>query len=631
MFGLATQPRTTHYLTDAEPPKRPKCSQRRSQHARASNTMRLLNTRGHSPRLEEFVGEHSFPRYAILSHTWEDEEVSLQELSDPARCSNKKGFCKIQKIRALAAAHGFDYTWIDTCCIDKQASSELSEAINSMFRWYEVADVCYAWLSDLDPEDADADLLSALKRCRWFTRGWTLQELIAPPEVIFFDRDWNSRGTRWDLAATISSITRIPITLLRRDSHLSDFSVARRMSWASQRETTRIEDMAYCLLGIFDVNMALIYGERMKAFSRLQETIIQATGDLSILAWTDTRPDCPPYAGFLAESPGQFTACTEIETAGGDLAFRSLRIGARGIEMEAGLAYISTDGVNCHHALDVLSTQGGSCLGVYLRKIGESRYVRWKPNLIAQFRPYSINPSFDNRVVPKVSYDLHGPSAADSTTLYNASKLPSDAVHLLTRLPASTGLHATDLILGNRYAAARVLIASLAPGLTDLNAQSFPGSCWDDHSRLFFCSKGTGQCWAAWLHILELNVPGQPKVGVRFIVACLFWNSQRPLLIYGDLTGAHPSTVGLLRFNLARIKPENWGEAQMMITCALGSDKKEGAGELVSAMGPGREMVIRLDDAIGPAPALCVHQMYTISMSAMVRPTQMVRADRSFG
>ena len=146
--------------------------------------MRLINTKN-VPELNEFIGDSSsIPQYAILSHTWGDEEVTLQRLSDPA-CAQKKGFRKIQQTCALAAKNGFDFAWVDTCCIDKRASAELSEAINSMFRWYQDAAVCYVFLADLDP---GASLEGSLPHCRWFTRGWTLQELIAPREVLFYDR-----------------------------------------------------------------------------------------------------------------------------------------------------------------------------------------------------------------------------------------------------------------------------------------------------------------------------------------------------------------------------------------------------------------------------------------------------------
>jgi hypothetical protein len=148
--------------------------------------MRLLNTHN-APELKEFSGDDGdIPPYAILSHTWEnDEEVTFKDLSGPLAVAQKRGFLKIQQTCALAAQNGYSWAWVDTCCIDKQASAELSEAINSMFRWYQNAAVCYVFLADLDPA---AELVTHLPNCRWFTRGWTLQELIAPSAVLFYDR-----------------------------------------------------------------------------------------------------------------------------------------------------------------------------------------------------------------------------------------------------------------------------------------------------------------------------------------------------------------------------------------------------------------------------------------------------------
>ena len=156
--------------------------------------MRLLETSPSSiPKLREFIGSHISP-YAILSHTWEDDEVTLQQLTaagtiDPSPLQSKAGFHKIQQTCALAHAQGkLEYAWVDTCCIDKTSSAELTEAINSMFAWYRDAEVCYVFLSDLQP-GAAGDLQYTLPKCRWFTRGWTLQEMIAPKEVLFFDRE----------------------------------------------------------------------------------------------------------------------------------------------------------------------------------------------------------------------------------------------------------------------------------------------------------------------------------------------------------------------------------------------------------------------------------------------------------
>ncbi|KAK0753788.1 heterokaryon incompatibility protein-domain-containing protein [Schizothecium vesticola] len=227
--------------------------------------MWLINV--HTLELEYFMGQNT-PPYAILSHTWEDEEVTYQDmrqLTPDTGTRNKQGFAKIRETCRLAASDGLRYAWVDTCCIDKSSSAELTEAINSMYRWYEDAAVCYAYLSDFD-DSADETALAA---SRWFTRGWTLQELIAPENVTFWSRNWVKLGDKWDLNDCLHTITNIPARLLRGTSIVSDYSIACRMSWAARRETTRVEDTAYCLLGLFNINMSLLYGEGSNAFYRL--------------------------------------------------------------------------------------------------------------------------------------------------------------------------------------------------------------------------------------------------------------------------------------------------------------------------------------------------------------------------
>jgi hypothetical protein len=241
--------------------------------------MRLINT--NTLEFAEFLGPTT-PPYAILSHTWEDGEVSLREMTDPSpSVTSKNGYRKIVDYCRLAAREGYGWAWIDTCCIDKTNHAELAESINSMFRWYEEAIVCHVFLADLA---ADAELEDALSRCRWFTRGWTLQELIAPKTVHFHDQSWDMRGTKANLITELAAITGILDTVLDGGLPLHQVCIAVRMSWASNRETTRPEDAAYCLLGIFDVNMPMIYGEGKKAFRRLQEEIIRQSTDLTVFA-----------------------------------------------------------------------------------------------------------------------------------------------------------------------------------------------------------------------------------------------------------------------------------------------------------------------------------------------------------
>ena len=205
--------------------------------------MRLLHATAQPLRFETFYGDA--PPYAILSHTWgrEDEEATFQDLKDGTGM-DKPGYRKITACCYQAFRDGIDYVWIDSCCIDKTNSVELQEAINSMFNWYKKSTICYAYLSDYDKPAGTYGFDEQLFRdSKWFTRGWTLQELIAPTKVVFYDRRWVDIGSRIDLGNLISSITRISTKILGgEDLELS--SVAQRMSWASMRQTTRAEDIA---------------------------------------------------------------------------------------------------------------------------------------------------------------------------------------------------------------------------------------------------------------------------------------------------------------------------------------------------------------------------------------------------
>ena len=263
--------------------------------------MRLVNTS--TLELHEFVGSN-IPKYAILSHTWEQGEVLFHDMANPAAL-HLPGFAKISRFCERARSENLEFGWIDTCCIDKSSSAELSEAINAMYDWYHKATVCYVYLSDLSVlaqnDDDKADREKEFQDCRWFTRGWTLQELIAPREVKFFDKDWINFGSRRSLEPELVSITGIDAAYLEMPHWAS---IATIMSWASFRETTRVEDAAYCLLGLFRVNMPLLYGEGKKAFQRLQHEILKASDDESIFAWSN---ESLVHSGMLALSPADFS------------------------------------------------------------------------------------------------------------------------------------------------------------------------------------------------------------------------------------------------------------------------------------------------------------------------------------
>lgn len=222
--------------------------------------------------------DEDIPPYAILSHTWGDQEVLYHEILGPMG-RNKAGFNKIQFCMEQAGRDKLYYCWIDTCCINKNDLVELQDAINSMFRWYARAARCYAFLSDVSTDSGPLTWEASFRASRWFTRGWTLQELLAPPQVIFFSREGSQLGDRTSLEGPIHEITNIPKSALRA-TPLNTFTVSERMSWKDGRTTTRKEDIAYSLLGIFGVHLPPIYGEGDEhALRRLCREIDASAGD----------------------------------------------------------------------------------------------------------------------------------------------------------------------------------------------------------------------------------------------------------------------------------------------------------------------------------------------------------------
>lgn len=330
--------------------------------------MWLFNTKDKT--LTEFAIDET-PKYAILSHTWGKDEVSFGDVQSGSAAS-KVGWQKVDSFCEHARNDGFEWVWIDTLCINKESSAELSEAINSMYQWYTRARECYVYLfdafhavaayQDIDPEHDDETqrgFLTAhggkhvdprvthansiqrhrlrghdfdpyelhghdldrhedevyedldLGQCRWFTRGWTLQELIASKNISFYGPNWEFLGTKRTLRGTLANVTGISLNVLRNPAeYLSQETIAARMSWAAGRRTTRIEDRAYCLLGILGINLNLLYGEGARAFVRLQEELIRTSTDQSIFAWGLSRDYARP--ALLAASPDDFEGCQNV-------------------------------------------------------------------------------------------------------------------------------------------------------------------------------------------------------------------------------------------------------------------------------------------------------------------------------
>lgn len=355
--------------------------------------MRLLDAR--TFQFREVNDPRIIPKYAILSHTWTDNKVVYPDLiSSPQRAQQRPEFAKVKFTAQQALDNGLDYIWVDTCNIDKSSSAELSETINSMYMLYKKAEVCYAYLEDVhevppagwtdDGQDGDA-WTETFIHARWFTRGWTLQELIAPRSVIFYTSDWRYIGTKQELCQTIARNTGMPSTILLNLDRLRDTSVAERMSWAANRTTTRVEDQAYCLLGLFDIYMPLLYGEGERAFLRLQHEIIKTTNDRSIFLWTAREESHTSFRNLFARSPAEFALFNDYDL---DATYGRFEVTQSGLEIR--LPLLEAGMQDEFFGVVVIAGEGFLC--VRLRKIGpDGEYARVDADRIFRI----INPGYN--------------------------------------------------------------------------------------------------------------------------------------------------------------------------------------------------------------------------------------------
>lgn len=359
--------------------------------------MWLINCRALT--LEWF--EHAeAPPYAILSHTWGDDEVSFHDFKSTDTREDRQGWRKIDLTCRQTLEHHLGYAWVDCCCINRDSSSELSESINSMFRWYSQSTHCYVFLADvcLDKPSSSPERLPDITTSHWFTRGWTLQELIAPLTLSFFDGNWRFMGTKAQFASWIASKTNIDRAILDSNTadeireRLDECTVAMRMSWASRRRTKRPEDMAYCLLGLFDISMPMLYGEGERAFTRLQEEIIKDNNDMSIFAWQTSAAREPEqihaevvqsteYRGIFAERPSEFSyghhiLQTSIQTINPAFALTN-----KGLRIETNIIKVGFDLVflPMNYLYPSWNPEMARKVGICLRNRGDGVYVRLYP------------------------------------------------------------------------------------------------------------------------------------------------------------------------------------------------------------------------------------------------------------
>ncbi|KAK5729161.1 hypothetical protein LTR15_002303 [Elasticomyces elasticus] len=312
--------------------------------------MRLLNTT--TFKLEYYEDDNLVPEYAIFSHKWypSGEELIILDFQTAENAPHKKGFAKLQALCTIAAAKGHRFV--------------------CMFRWYQNAVECIAFLGDVGGHDGRSLEHSIWI---WFKRGWTLQELIAPQNITFYDYRWNCLGTKKDLLKPLSKITRIPRDVLSHDRHFSGCSIAQRMSWASDRETREVEDEAYSLMGLSDISLKLIYGEGEKAFIKLQREIIASSADQSIFSWKLDSRKHRAGSSLLAPSPHAFAECGNIVPTSVQKPYSLTNIGLSiqwntwPHSMETYLAFLDCTEIGCP----------GSGIAILIAKLPtENQYVR---------------------------------------------------------------------------------------------------------------------------------------------------------------------------------------------------------------------------------------------------------------
>ncbi|KAI1742782.1 heterokaryon incompatibility protein-domain-containing protein [Xylaria scruposa] len=451
--------------------------------------MHLLNVT--TLKLETFLDENNRPPYTILSHTWlpDREEVSYQDLETYHKAlrheqtaqadsiSSRKGFKKIQGCCNIASqCHNLEWAWVDTCCINKESSTELSEAINSMFKWYETAAICIVFLQDVQGvrQDIQQDTQNSdnsedpgndrfhFRDSKWFTRGWTLQELLAPQQhLLFYNSQWQFIGDMKEdpqLCDIVSEITSIPVAFLT-GAPLHEACVAKRMSWASRRKTTRVEDIAYSLLGIFGVSMALLYGEGNRAFIRLQEEIINQTHDHSILAWGELLSKHEnPFAdrddseylkevGALAASPVDFKDCWDFERASEFLRYNDnldFQVTTAGIQLGVNISISRPNGLHLCELSCFSWRVPDCCLCIMARKgplmeHGTQRASAILPQYVRAGRILTTKFGIFTRLRRGHTIKL-AKSAMHSNTVRSIERHNQDAGVILVDLPSGFGL-----------------------------------------------------------------------------------------------------------------------------------------------------------------------------------------------
>jgi hypothetical protein len=522
--------------------------------------MRLLNA--HTLKLESFFGTSSSertPPYAILSHCWEDDEVLFADLSDLDTARKKKGFTKIEKTCEQTIKDKLKFVWIYTCCIDKSSSAELSEAINSMFAWYRDSFKCYAYLADVEVADDFA-------KSKWFTRGWTLQELLAPRHVRsdtqlwyqaplernmstnsnlptesnmeavsgmdFFLRDWTRLGSKRGLSTAIAATTGVAKEYLEGAS-LGNASISMRMSWAADRRVTRSEDIAYSLLGIFDVHMPLLYGEgKTKAFRRLQEEIMKVSEDETIFAWESMEfGKNASSMGVLASDPGDFAEARDLIPFTSDDPIAPYTMTHRGLRIDLQLC-------------NPQSEQSLRELQKWARPLRSSIMIWSKDNLTwAALRCHVVHDFHHYVMIPlyHVTADIYIRDGSTNIALFPVARLPSlcPAKQVYIR---NSGVPSAVESIQRRFG---FLMRKIPPGFSIVNV--LPKDAWDPKAKIIQGVKeATGP--RDWHASLQINVPpsitsSYSEYVVYLKVGCKHTGAEpKPLCFFNDTVYSREDT-----------------------------------------------------------------------------------------
>ncbi|KAL9032683.1 MAG: hypothetical protein Q9180_006361 [Flavoplaca navasiana] len=357
--------------------------------------IRLLNAE--SLTLQQFK-EEDCPPYAILSHRWAedpsnevvyDDMSKFEEFRHSSVWKKAKSAAKIVEACQRVLELESKYLWVDTVCIKQDNLMEMSTAINSMYRLYHDAEICIAYLYDYPTSE-----VQTFSQSDWFTRGWTLQELVAPEVVKFFDKNWDYIGETGDLAAELTQRTGVHKKFWTSNAPVNYASVSERMSWMAGRKTTVPEDIAYCMLGLFGVNMPLLYGEgKERAFLRLQEEIMKYSADHSLFVWkAESRGPMETYScstGLLAPSPECFRSAGDYRRISQHRNSRPYQMTNRGVAIDLPLVYHEKNdfigALNCHD-------QDMKPVGLCLRKVHGNHYCRVRPDKIWQIQRAQLGP-----------------------------------------------------------------------------------------------------------------------------------------------------------------------------------------------------------------------------------------------